>query len=420
MKILFLCPDPGIPVLGRKGAAVHVREFAHALVRAGHEVVLAAQTLNKSSWETPAEFQAHLLQIQPNPAAAAAVAAFKEFNETVGGPGSLPGALRRILYNRELQNELKRRFESDPPDLIYERASLYATAGLALARALGRPLILELNAPLAMEQQRYRATGFTELASQAERHALSGADAIVVVSAALRDHVLALGVSAGRVHVLPNGVNLARFHTAPPDAAVRKGLNLDGGPVIGFVGGLRQWHGVEVLPELFQRLSARHRDLQLVIAGDGPLRGELERGLEIRGLRSRTVMTGLVPHEQVPGVIRQFDIALAPYPQLEHAFYFSPLKLFEYMACGVPVVAAELGQIAEIVHSGETGFLYPAGNLEEMEACCERLLADRELRQKMGQAAAARVRQQFTWDHNAARVLELARSLRPATRVGGP
>src|SRR5436190_6361415 len=221
MKLLYLCPDLGIPVLGRKGAAVHVRELIGAFVRAGHQVVLAAQMLNKSPWEKPAELDLPVIQIRPTSSASASVQALKEFNEMLSVENSIPGELRRILYNKELQTELKRRFENAPPDFIYERASLYATAGVGLAAELGVPLVLELNAPLATEQTAYRATGFGDLAAQAERWTLTHADAVAVVSSPLRDHVLSLGADPARVHVLPNGVNPALFYPGAPEPALR-------------------------------------------------------------------------------------------------------------------------------------------------------------------------------------------------------
>src|SRR2546422_1033931 len=152
MRILYLCADAGVPVLGRKGAAVHVRELVAAFARAGHQVVLAAPLLNKSPWEKPAEVAATVLHLRPAFSGQTAVQAIKEFNERLALESSLPGELRRILYNQEIEAELIRRFESDPPDFIYERASLYGTAGAAVARTLGVPLLLELNAPLAIEQ----------------------------------------------------------------------------------------------------------------------------------------------------------------------------------------------------------------------------------------------------------------------------
>src|SRR5439155_7697902 len=237
MKILYLCSDLGIPVLGRKGASVHVRGLVAAFVRAWHFVVLAAPLLNKTPWERPVSLNVPLLHLPPSADIVNAVLALKAFNETLGVTTSLPGELRRILYNQELTTQLKRRFESAPPDVIYERASLYGTAGVALARELNVPLFVELNAPLAVEQSAYRATGLGELAAQAERWTLLGADAVLAVSALLRDHVVSLGVRPDRVHVVPNGVDATLFQPRPPDPSIRARWGLPDGPVLGFVGG---------------------------------------------------------------------------------------------------------------------------------------------------------------------------------------
>jgi len=251
-------------------------------------------------------------------------------------------------------------------------------------------------------------------------------------------------VKPGKVHVMPNGVNpdlfrprvgergfrsAAASHTARREkssatvrAGGRSGLKLahpeqdPRGPVLGFVGGLRPWHGVEVLPALLARLAERRPTVRLVIAGDGPLRGQLEREFKQRRLAKRVVFKGTVSHEEIPAVIRQFDIALAPYPKHDHAFYFSPLKLFEYMACGAPVVAANVGQISKVVGDGTTGLLYPAGNLRELIVRCERLLSNPQLCESIGRAAAKLVRRKFTWANNAARVVKLARNLKRTTR----
>ncbi len=420
MKILFLCTDLGIPVLGRKGASVHVRSLVSALSRAGHTVVLASPLLSKSPWEVPAKLDVSLLHLPPSADTVNAVLSLKAFNESLVVTNSLPGELRRILYNQEIVTPLKRRFDNDPPDFIYERASLYSTAGVALARELNVPLLVELNAPLAVEHSTYYGgTGLGGLAAQAERWTLVQADAVLAVSSPLRDYVVSLGVEPGRVQVVPNGVDATLFHPAPPEPSIRARWGLGNGPVLGFVGGLRRWHGVEALPPLLDRLLPRYPNLRLVIAGDGPLRGELEHELRQRGIGRSVVFTGWVPHEEVPELIRQFDVALAPYSQPEHLWYASPLKLFEYMACGVSIVAARLGQITEVVRDGETGLLYPHGELDAMIAACDRLLADPALRQRLGQAAAKEVHGLYTWDQNAARVAELARALIRARQNGG-
>lgn len=104
-------------------------------------------------------------------------------------------------------------------------------------------------------------------------------------------------------------------------------------------------------------------------------------------------------------------MALAPYPRPGHDFYFSPLKLFEYMACGVPAVAAGLGQIEEVVRDGETSLLYPPEEPNALVEACDRLLSDPDLRRRIGSAAAKEVHNRYTWDHNAERVTILAQSL---------
>ena len=411
MKILYLCPDAGIPVLGHKGAAVHVRELVGAFTRTGHQVILAAPVLNKSPWEKPETLAGNVLHLRLSTAAQNAVSAARDFTQTLGLQSSLSSELRRILYNQELKAELLRRFENDKPDIIYERASLHSIAGASLARSLGVPLMLEVNAPLALEQSEYRGASLNELAAQAETWLFNQAHAILAVSAPVRDHALSLGIEPQKIHVIPNGVNPSLFQPGRRDPALRARWGIGDEPVLGFVGGLRPWHGVEVLPELLAQLSVRHPALRLVIAGDGQLRPQLEQSLREKGGIERVVFTGTVPHDQMAAVIRHFDVALAPYPPLDHAFYFSPLKLFEYMACGVPVVAADCGQISEVVRTGENGLLYPAGDLDALVAACDRLLMNPKLRFALGQSAANTIRDRYTWDQNAARVIALAGSL---------
>ncbi len=415
MKILYLCPDYGIPVLGHKGAAVHVREMAAAFSRAGHAVVVVAPVANKSPWEEPSQLQTRFLRLPASETLQSAFHNLKTYTHLLGVSSPVPGELRRILYDQEFESELLRCFHTEPPDLIYVRASVFSTAGARLAREWQRPLLVELNAPLAKEQSAYRAGGFDELATAAERLLLTQADAVLAVSGALHDHVVALGVDSQRVHVFPNGIDPGQFFPGLPDPELRMRYGLGEGPLLGFVGGLRPWHGVHALPDLLQKLAARDRRARMAIVGDGPLRSELEHTFERMGLRDQVAFTGAVPHGQVAPLIRHFDVALAPYPALDHDFYFSPLKLFEYMACGIPVVAPKVGQIAEVVRDGQTGVLYPLGDVEAFTAACEELLGAPALRKQIGLAAADEVRSHYTWDHNARRAIELALALRCAS-----
>src|SRR5207245_1996778 len=130
-----------------------------------------------------------------------------------------------------------------------------------------------------------------------------------------------------------------REPTSSRPPPVRARWDLDGEPVVGFVGGYQPWHGIDALPALLERLLPRHPDVRLVVVGDGRGRREFERQIESRGLAAHVRVTGAVPHEDVPALIREFDVAVAPYPPPTHDFYFSPLKLFEYMGCAAAIAA---------------------------------------------------------------------------------
>jgi glycosyltransferase involved in cell wall biosynthesis len=410
MRVLYLCLDEGIPLLGRKGAAVHVREMVAALIRGGNEVAVVGPVLSKSAWEEPAGIAGRLTQILPEPEATATAAGLRAYNERIGLDNGLPGEVRRILYQSSVAGRLIHRFERQPPDLVYERLSLHGTAGPVVAEALGVPYVVEVNAPLAQEHSTYRGAWLGELATAGELWTLRRASAILAVSEELRDNIAARGVDRAMIHVVPNGVDGTRFSPGPKDEALRRSWGATDAPVLGFVGSLRPWHGVELLPDVLEGVRRRHEDVRLVVAGDGEMRTRLESDLLDRGLADATFFTGALPHDLVPPVIRSLDVALAPYPEPDHAFYFSPLKLFEYMACGTPVVAARIGQIADVVDDGRTGLLHEPGDIEAIvDACCT-LIEDRELAERIGRHAA-RDGAGYTWDANAGRVMEIVDEL---------
>jgi glycosyltransferase involved in cell wall biosynthesis len=109
------------------------------------------------------------------------------------------------------------------------------------------------------------------------------------------------------------------------------------------------------------------------------------------------------------------DVAVAPYPHLP-LFYFSPLKVYEYMAAGLPTVASRVGQLTELITDGMTGLLYAPGDTAALTACLDRLRCDRDLRRCLGRAARARVLHEHTWEATADRILHLT----GATAVARP
>ena len=134
----------------------------------------------------------------------------------------------------------------------------------------------------------------------------------------------------------------------------------------------------------------------LVVVGDGPMRKALEKEAEELGLKDRVTFTGAVEYERVPEILKALDVAVAPYPEMAD-FYFSPIKIFEYMAAGRPIVASRIGQITDVLVDGENALLVPPGNADALAHALARLKSDPELRQQLGHAAQREARESHTW-----------------------
>ncbi len=407
MKILYLNPDRGIPVLGDKGASVHVREFVTAAAELGHEVVLACATLGSGN---PApvgrivclEYDTSETELKAECAALGVpVSALSDL--------TLRREVSRMAYDRMLPARLWAQLSSlgFRPDLVYERHALFHREGVRVARQFGVPRLLEVNAPLVDEQRRFRGLKLESEARMAEKDSYRGADAIVAVSDAVAAHVAGVLGSDRTVHVLPNGVNLARFGKHEGGAVVREKLALGDEPLLGFVGSFKPWHGVMFVLEVFRALHELRPQVRMVAVGDGPEWQTIRQRVSDWGLDQVVLLPGRVPHAEIPAWLDAIDISIAPY--LPHAdFYFSPLKIIESMAAGRPVVAPRIGQIVELIDDRKTGSLFAPG---DAVGCAKALLDLIDLpdqRRLMGQAAE-REAARHSWWH----VVEQALSLAP-------
>ena len=379
MRVAYICADPGVPVFGRKGSSVHVQAIVRALRRQGVEVELFAVRFDGSTPEGMENLRVHALPQAPKGEAAARERAM-------------------LAANAELRQALE---EAGPFDLVYERYSLWSYAGMEYARATGTPGLLEVNAPLIEEQERHRELSDRAGAEEVARRAFGAATALLAVSGGVARYLEGFRAAQGRVHVVPNGVDPERFAPVAPLAPSTTRVF-----TAGFVGTLKPWHGLDVLLDAFARFHQSH-DTRLLIVGDGPLRAELEEEIELRELGSAVQFTGAVGSEAIPGLLRTMDVAVAPYPALDD-FYFSPLKVYEYMAAGLAVIASRIGQIDGLIVDEGNGLLCPPGDAGALAAALERLHADEALRLRLGEAARSTVLREHTWDGVAERILHLA------------
>ncbi len=380
MRIAYVCADPGVPVFGCKGCSVHVQEMLRALQSAGAVIDLFAA---RTGGEAPLDLRGlHVHQLhRPR--------------------GSDLGARERELLgaNAALRAALE---GAGPFDAVYERQSLWSYAAMEYARDSGVAGLLEVNAPLIDEQAQHRGLVDRDGAVAAAARAYAAARALLAVSTGVASYLARAAAAPGRIHVVPNGVDTKRFRPNLPPACPAPA----GTFTVGFVGTLKPWHG---LPDLVDAIAVLHAEgvrLRLLIVGDGPEREALLQRLEEHRIRHLALLPGAVEPAAVPHWLASMDVAVAPYPDSANC-YFSPLKVYEYLAAGLPIVASQSGQLAEVLRDGVTGVFYPPGNVAALAATLRRLAADQAGRVRLGRAARQTARD-YTWTGVAHRALAFA------------
>ena len=287
-----------------------------------------------------------------------------------------------------------------PVDLIYERYALGKSAAARFASEHRIPLVLEVNAPLADEQSRWRGGSDETGDARQDAFAMGAACKLVAVSSDVARYAVARGARADRVEVFPNGIDADRFNLSIRNDSERQSLIPDGRFVIGFHGRLRPWHGFDMLLNVVHKLLDRGLDLHLLVVGEGDFDG-LEDLPDGRYTRIKWQ-----PHQLIPRYVAAFDVLPLTY-RADMPCYFSPLKLMEAMACGVVPLVPDLGDLPDAVTHRETGLVYRAGNEQQLLEQLESLIIEKTLLESIGQRAAAEA-SRHSWIRIADYVLESA------------
>lgn len=331
----------------------------------------------------------------------AAAAPGREASRAAAVKARLPGVAfeaAAIAFNALEYRTVARAIAEWRPQLLYKRHARYDVGALAAARRARLPSVLEVNAVYSARPYRdFEPQALQPVAARIERRAFRLATSVIAVSSPMAAQVQAL---AGReAVVMPNGADPAMFD--PTAVAPATGpWSSPGGLVLGWSGGLRAWHGLELLLDALPRLPSSTR---LLIVGDGPARRDIERHAQGLGVADRVFITGLVPRSAMPSYVAAMDIGVVAD---ERTGVASPMKLLEYMAMGKPVVAPDLPNIRDIVVPDVHGVLFGSGDAGALSGAIARL--DREAdRRRVGAAARDLVVTERNWQAIATRVCAL-------------
>jgi glycosyltransferase involved in cell wall biosynthesis len=374
VRILYVATDQRVP--GFDGGAAHVSHVATGLANLGHDVhVVAAPGHGK----------------------------FPSGAVHWYGVGAPLGSSRLRLFCAPAVKRLARAIK---PDVVVERYYNFGGEGVLAAQATGAALALEVNAPVVDYPRSPKRILDRMLVVEPLRRwrewQCQVSDLIVTPTA----EVLPQWISPGRVLEIEWGADTTNFSPSIVGTApyVRRNDDL----VVVFVGAFRAWHGAVHLVRAVRKLRERgYDDVAAVFIGDGPERRRTQQ--EAEGLE-RVTFFGRVPHDQIPSYLVAADIGIAPFDILAHpplslTFYWSPLKIFEYMAAGLPVVTPDIPRLRRIYRDGEEGVSYDPNDTDGLADAIVQL-RDQGVRRRLGAAGRDRVTRLFSWTKHCEQLAE--------------
>jgi glycosyltransferase involved in cell wall biosynthesis len=376
---------------------VRVEKIARALLSGGHEVFILSA--NAQGRETSATLDG--LHIRRLPATR-----LRWLNKAI----SIPFYLNPFWFRLAARVVARERI-----DLVIVRDLPLILVGVWLKRRFRVPLVLDMaeDYPALYRESLdiggwrawvYRIVKNPALMALVERRTLPRVDhTFVVVEESARRLQEQLGVPAARVSVVSNTPRIESLEALAACAArdAHPGLQLV------YTGFVQEARGLEVVVQAMALLRARGVDVRFRIVGDGPYLVRLARLVEAEGLHNAIEFTGWVAHAEVARHVRGADVGVIPHPKNDHTDTTIPNKLFDYMACGRPVVVSNAAPMERIVRDERCGLVFKAGSAESLAEVISRMAADPAALDRMGRSGAEAIRQRFNWERHA-RVLREA------------
>jgi glycosyltransferase involved in cell wall biosynthesis len=315
--------------------------------------------------------------------------------------------IRRLFWTIITQWRLVRQ---GPADVLYVRSHPAAILCTAWARARRIPVVQEVNGP---------ADDFTAawpglrplrwLIAWSLRWQLRRAGAVITVTEGLRAWAEEVVAGNALVSVVPNGANPAHF---APSAASSRRLR----PYVLFFGALAPWQGLDTLLEAALG-PAWPPEVALVVAGDGPERPHVEEAE--RRANGRIVYVGSLPYVDMPPLISGSIAAIIPKNYHRPELGLSPLKLYEAMACQVPVIVTNLPGLGDVVEAEDCGVVVEVGAAIDLARAVGLLHAAPELAKRLGERGRLAIVERHSWAHRSAATNRIVSSLATSSRKRG-
>jgi glycosyltransferase involved in cell wall biosynthesis len=394
MRIIYYSPHPTHDIVSEVGYSTHQREIIHALRVAGHEVITVIMGGDN------VKVHSVILEQKTSPSVLKVV-----LKKVV--PRFIWTSLNNyklILHDRNAGKRLENAIREYSPDLIYERSEYLQDSGAKMALKYNIRYFLEVNAPFVEEMRHFEGYSLYEnRAHQVEKYKLNAAWKVFSVSSALSTFLVRqYNCKPEKIILQPNCINLDILKEKLADPVVlRKTLGIDEEKVIGFVGSIFPYHGVDILINAFVQVHRSKPDVKLLIVGDGSILDDLKQQATTAGIQKDVIFAGKIPHKDVFSYIALMDICV----MAKSNWYGSPVKIFEYGLMKKPIIAPDTSPVKDVMIHQESG-LITSNSESDLVKAIHQYLDRPEFAEACAMNFHRRVIQEFTWKQAADRIIK--------------
>ena len=386
MKILFYSPHPTLYFDAPTGYGSHMRGMVNGFREEGHTVeilVLGKKPQTTDSSKQTNSFKSIFKKVLPK-------ILWRTLKE-----------IQQIRFDKHAAQELRVAIKNFDPDIVYERSAWMSNGSVQELKPFNVKHVVEINAPFEEEVKEFeKSSSFISFIGKMKlRNLLQSANLVAPITSSLQEHLVKnYDVNPASCIVVPNAIDKTEIQiTDSRVEEIRNIFELTHKTVIGFVGSIFPYHGVDRLIQAVSNL--KNSQVALLIVGDGYLIPELKEQARILGLSSRIHFTGSVPKEDIYNYILAMDVVTLPNTE----WYCSPVKLFEYGALGKVIIAVNEAGVSDVMTAGD-GVLFENNEQNFQEALNLTVSNLNPLKEKAN-AFQQRIFSNHTWSANARQIL---------------
>ena len=324
---------------------------------------------------------------------------------------NLPEVLN-LPYNSRVIRRIDKIIEHEKPDYIYQFHHDFIYSGAKLKQITGLPFFLQCEGVQQWTKKHWGKLYLPKLLRYAEEIQWESADYIFTISEQVKKLMIEYGVNSEKIIVNASKVDPDLFTPEIDGKNIKDEYELNNNFVIAFTGTFAQWHGIEILAESIKYLKDKIPSVKVMFIGDGILRGKIEEIIKRDNVEKYSLTTGLIPFSRMPEYLAACDVLLTPCINNQDTDFFnSPIKLFEYMAMGKPIIATDVGQQGEVIRDRENGILIPEKDPAALADAVFELYKNPDLCDKIGRNARKDAVEKHNWTVNAKRIIDRYYSL---------